>query len=146
MLDHPAAGHDHRAEGRSGIPVQVLSEFFELFQFLVLGSALAAAIQVFVDQSVLSGATGIYLAIAGMMMLAFLLSICSSVDAFVVAGLGASLGLGPILAFLTFGPLMNLKSMPMYLRLFTASSVAVLAIIVTQVVFVSAALAELRAW
>jgi hypothetical protein len=96
-----------------------LEEFVELFQFLVVGSALAAAIQVFVRGSALAQTGGLLLPIGAMMGLAFLLSICSSVDAFVVAGLGSGLGLGPILAFLTVGPLMNLKSMPIYFRLFS---------------------------
>jgi uncharacterized membrane protein YraQ (UPF0718 family) len=63
-----------------------------------------------------------------------------------VAGLGSALGLGPVLAFLTFGPLVNLKSVPMYLRLFSIPAVAMLVIVVTQVAFVSSAVVELRAW
>ena len=55
----------------------------------------------FPDPSVRWAFSGLYFAIFAMMFLAFLLSICSSVDAFVVAGFGG-LGLGPVLAFLTF--------------------------------------------
>ena len=54
-----------------------------------------------------------------MMALGFVLSICSSVDALVIAGLGGGLGTGPLLAFLVMGPVLNLKSLPLYGRLFS---------------------------
>jgi len=138
--------HDHGMSGWRSWSSRALEEFFELFQFLVVGSALAAFVQVFLKQDVLTSAEGVYLSIAAMMTLAFLLSICSSVDAFVVAGLGAGLGLGPILAFLTLGPLVNLKSIPMYLRLFSVPAVFALVVVVTQIAFVSSVFVELRGW
>lgn len=138
-------GHDHSG-GPASIPARVLEEFFELFQFLVIGAALAAAIQVFADQEQFLSASGVFLAIGALMFLAFLLSICSSVDAFVVAGFGGALGLGPALAFLVFGPLVNLKAIPMYLRLFSAPAVAMLVLVCAQVAFVGGVVAELRGW
>lgn len=137
--------HDHDRGPRTWAP-RALDEFFELFQFLVVGAALAAFIQVFLDQEQLLGAHGIFLSVAAMMALGFLLSICSSVDAFVVAGLGAGLGMGPTLAFLTFGPLVNLKSLPLYLRLFSVPAVIGLALICGQIAFAAGALVELRGW
>ena len=139
-------GHEAGGSGWQSWAHRILEEFFELFQFLVVGSALAAFVQVFLKQGVLTSAEGLYLSIAAMMVLAFLLSICSSVDAFVIAGLGGTLGLGPILAFLTLGPLVNLKSVPMYLRLFSVPAVIALIIVVTQVSFVASAVVELRGW
>lgn len=144
-LEGAMEGHDHDTGPRSWAP-RALEEFFELFQFLVLGSALAAFIQVFLDQEQLLSAQGVFLSIAAMMFLAFLLSICSSVDAFVVAGLGGALGIGPTLAFLTFGPVVNLKSIPMYLRLFSGPAVAIIVVVALQVSFVSSGVVELRGW
>jgi len=135
----------HAAHATAKFPARVIEEFLELFQYLVVGSALAALVQVFLDQDGLLSANGIYLAIAAMMFLAFLLSICSSVDAFVVAGLGG-VGLGPALAFLTLGPLVNLKSVPMYLRLFSVPAILAISFICIQIAFVSAVVVELRAW
>ncbi|WBL37453.1 permease [Tepidiforma flava] len=139
-------GEGHAASGPGTWAPRILEEFFELFQFLVVGAALAAAIQVFADQEEFLSARGVFLSIAAMMFLAFLLSICSSVDAFVVAGLGGAIGLGPALGFLVFGPLVNLKSIPMYLRLFSGPAVVLLVVICAQVAFAGAAIAELRAW
>jgi uncharacterized membrane protein YraQ (UPF0718 family) len=137
--------HEHHDSGPKTWAPRALDEFFELFQFLVLGSALAAAIQVFLDRQVLTSAEGVFLSIAAMMFLAFLLSICSSVDAFVVAGFGG-LGLGPTLAFLTLGPVVNLKSVPMYLRLFSLPAVIGVTLVAVEVVFVSGVVLEYRAW
>jgi len=137
--------HLHGTAPRDLAP-RVLEEFFELFQYLAIGAALAAAIQVFTNQEDFLAANGVFLSIAAMMFLAFLLSICSSVDAFVVAGLGGAVGLGPALGFLVFGPLVNLKSVPMYLRLFSGPAVVLLIVICAQVAFAGAAIAELRAW
>ena len=137
--------HDHSG-GYSLMPGQILREFFELFQFLVIGSAMAAAIQVFVDQSILTDSQGIFLTVGAMMLLAFMLSICSSVDAFVVSGLGGTLGTGPILAFLVFGPVVNLKSMPLYLRLFSVPAVVAIVVLAIQISFVSSVVVQLRGW
>ncbi|QFG03140.1 hypothetical protein Tbon_07465 [Tepidiforma bonchosmolovskayae] len=144
--EFPAEAGPRPPAGPAAWAPRVLEEFFELFQYLVIGAALAAAIQVFASQEDFLSASGVFLSIAALMFLAFLLSICSSVDAFVVAGLGGAIGLGPALAFLVFGPLVNLKSIPMYLRLFSGPAVAVLVVICAQVAFVGAAVAELRAW
>lgn len=148
----PAVARSHGKDDEAGMgflagmPGATLREFFELFQFLVLGSALAAAIQVFMDQSLLTDAQGVYLSVAALMALAFLLSICSSVDAFVVAGLGGALGTGPILAFLVFGPIANLKSMPLYFRLFRAPAVIAIVVIAAQIAFVTGVTVQLRGW
>ena len=140
------AHDDHQDHGDlSTLAPRALGEFFELFQFLVFGAALAAAIQAYFDQGLLTSANGLFVSVAAMMFLAFLLSICSSVDAFVVAGLGG-LGLGPTLAFLTFGPIVNLKSVPMYMRLFSVPAFLAVAVIATQVSFVAAIISEYRAW
>ena len=87
------ADHDHAGEGWRSIPGHVLTQFFELFQYLVVGSALAAVIQLYVSQSSFLGASGVFLPILALMGLAFLLSICSSVDGFVMAGLARASGL-----------------------------------------------------
>jgi uncharacterized membrane protein YraQ (UPF0718 family) len=145
----PAEGHDtHTPVGpwHERVPAEILADFVGLFTWLVLGSALAAGLQVFVDNSVFTGQSGLVVPIAMMMALGFVLSICSSVDALVIAGLGGSLGTGPLLAFLTFGPIVNLKSMPLYGRLFSVTAVALLCLVASEVVFATATVVELRGW
>ena len=54
-----------------------------MMQVLVFGAAIAAATQVLIPRSAITGlGAGIVLSILAMMSLAFVLSICSTVDAF----------------------------------------------------------------
>jgi uncharacterized membrane protein YraQ (UPF0718 family) len=53
-----------------------------------------------------------------MQALAFVLSICSTVDAFVALGFTGLFSAGSVLAFLVFGPMVDIKSIMMYRRVF----------------------------
>lgn len=57
------------------------------------------------------------------MALAIVLSICSTVDAFVVLGFVGTFSPGAILAFLVFGPMVDIKSTLMYLSVFRKRAV-----------------------
>ena len=50
--------------------------------------------------------------------LAFLLSVCSTVDAFLALSFARTFTTGSILTFLTFGPMVDIKSTLMFLSLF----------------------------
>jgi len=86
-------------------------EFFDIGRFLVIGSLLAAGMQTFIPQSVLlSIGTGPLTSVLVMVSLAILLSICSTVDAFVALGFASTFSTGSILAFLIFGPMVDIKT------------------------------------
>jgi hypothetical protein len=53
-----------------------------------------------------------------MMALAFVLSICSTVDAFVALSFVNTFTTGSILGFLVFGPMVDIKSAMMFLSVF----------------------------
>jgi uncharacterized protein len=53
-----------------------------------------------------------------MQALAFILSICSTTDAFVALGFANTFTLGSVLGFLTFGPMVDIKSTLMFLGVF----------------------------
>ncbi len=94
-------------------------EFFEMGRYLVLGAALAAAMQALVPQSILLAVGhGPVTSVLVMLSLAAILSICSTVDSFVALGFAGSFSPGAILAFLVFGPMVDIKSTLMYLRVF----------------------------
>ena len=125
----PTDGHTC-AQKRSNSPqtvfgklVQVfqvaLDEFFEMGKYLILGSLLSAGMQTFIPQSILLEiGKGPVLSVLVMMALAVLLSICSTVDSFVVLGFIGTFSLGGILAFLVYGAMVDIKSTFMYLRVF----------------------------
>jgi len=84
-------------------------DFVFMGKYLVLGASVAAALQTFVPQSVVgSVATTPIVNLLAMMLLAFLLSLCSESDAFVAASF-VQFGVGAHLAFLVFGPMVDTK-------------------------------------
>ena len=83
-------------------------------RFLILGAAIAAAVQTFIPQSILNGVANLpILSLIAMMALAFIMSLCSESDAFVAASFTA-FGPAPQLAFLVFGPMVDLKLGALY--------------------------------
>lgn len=83
-------------------------------RFLIMGAAIAAAVQTFVPQSILDGLASLpVLSIIAMMVLAFVMSLCSESDAFVAASFTA-FGPAAQLAFLVFGPMVDLKLGALY--------------------------------
>jgi uncharacterized membrane protein YraQ (UPF0718 family) len=94
-------------------------EFFEMGRYLILGSMLAASLRIFVTQQQLEAlATNPVSSVLVMQALAFILSICSTTDAFVALGFANTFTLGSILGFLTFGPMVDIKSTLMFLGVF----------------------------
>jgi uncharacterized membrane protein YraQ (UPF0718 family) len=72
-----------------------------------------------------------WLAIPAAMMLAAVMSICSTVDAFVGLSLANTLPPAAVMAFLVFGPIIDLKSIPMFAGLFGwATTLRMLALVV----------------
>jgi uncharacterized membrane protein YraQ (UPF0718 family) len=83
-------------------------------RFLILGAAIAAAVQTFVPQSIVDGVAGLpVISLIAMMGLAFVMSLCSESDAFVAASF-TSFGPAAQLAFLVFGPMVDMKLGALY--------------------------------
>lgn len=94
-------------------------EFFEMGRYLILGSMLAAGMRVLVTQNQLEAlATNPVNSVLVMQALAFILSICSTADAFVALDFANTFTLGSVLGFLTFGPMVDIKSTMMFLGVF----------------------------
>lgn len=105
-------------------------EFFEMGRYLIVGAMLAAAMQTFVPQaSLLAIGNGPLLSVLVMLTLAIVLSICSTVDAFVALGFVGSFSFGSILAFLVFGPMVDIKSIMMYRQVFKSRVVLYLVLL-----------------
>jgi uncharacterized membrane protein YraQ (UPF0718 family) len=99
-------------------------EFYEMGRFLILGAALAAAMQTLIPQQLLlQVGRGPVSSVLVMLALAVILSICSTVDAFVVLGFVSIFSPGAILAFLIFGPMVDIKTTFMYLSVLNKRSV-----------------------
>jgi uncharacterized membrane protein YraQ (UPF0718 family) len=87
-----------------------------MVRYLILGCLLAAGMQTLVPQSaLLTIGQGPVISVIALQALAFVLSVCSTVDAFLALAFSATFTTGSLLAFLTFGPMVDIKSALMFL-------------------------------
>lgn len=126
--------HDHvHGSRRASFFAHLAGDFVFMARYLVLGASVAGALQTFVPQSILSSVAGTpVLDLLAMMLLAFVLSICSESDAFVAASF-VQFGVGAQLAFLVFGPMLDTKLGFLYGGTFDKSFLRTVAIVVTAV-------------
>jgi uncharacterized protein len=95
------------------------TEFFDMGKYLVIGSLLAAGMQTLVAQETLTAlGRGPVVSVLVMQGLAFLLSVCSTVDAFLALAFVGTFTTGSIITFLTFGPMVDIKSTLMFAGVF----------------------------
>lgn len=106
------------------------NEFFEMGRFLVMGCILAAAMQTLVNQSALQviGQDPVF-SVLVMQGLAFVLSVCSTVDSFLALAFINTFSLGAIIAFLAFGPMVDIKSTLMFMGVFKKRTVVYLIVL-----------------
>ena len=113
----------------SDVLEQSSREFLDLLALLVLGCLIAALVQTWLPRSWLltvGGApTGSILAL---MLLAVVVSVCSSVDAFLALGFAAQVTPGALLAFLLLGPVVDLKLVGLFTVLMRPRAIAITAI------------------
>lgn len=85
-------------------------EFLNLALLLVAGCAIAALVQTLLPRQWLLAVGGApTLSIVALMLLSLVVSVCSSVDAFLALGFAAHVTPGAVLAFLLLGPVIDLK-------------------------------------
>lgn len=129
----------HKGNKLTTLFVHTSDEFFEMGKFLIIGSILTSFIQTLVSNETLSniggGTLGSY---AFMMGFAFILSLCSTSDAFVAATFLHTFAPGPLLAFLVFGPMLDFKNALMLLSVFKTRFVLYLSFLIISIVFVGA--------
>jgi uncharacterized protein len=102
----------------------MVRELRELGAILILGSAIAAAVQVLVPRGViLDLGQGLVSSIVAMMLLAVVISICSTVDSFFALSFASAFTTGSLLAFLVFGPMIDLKNIGLLLSVFKGRAV-----------------------
>lgn len=140
-----ACGHNHLRHEKNvkGIFVDVIAhtsiELYEVGRFLIIGACLSAAMQVFVPREYLFLlGTNRVLAILSMMLLAFVLSLCSEADAFIAATFQKQFLDSALVGFLIFGPMMDIKNMLMLSTVFKPKLLAKFMLTIAVVCFVMA--------
>ncbi|RCJ31572.1 permease [Nostoc minutum NIES-26] len=113
-----------------------IQELRELGGVMVLGSAIAAAIQVLAPRElILSLGAGPITSIVVMLILAVVVSICSTVDSFFALSFASTFSSGSLLAFLVFGPMIDIKSVGLMLSIFKPRTVFYLFALAGQLTF-----------
>lgn len=139
-FDAAAAAAMNRPSAKPNIPWKdrlplllenMVQELRELGGILVLGSLLAAIIQVAVPREwVLSIGQGPITSVVAMLILGGVISICSTVDSFFALSFATTFTSGAILAFLVFGPMFDLKSLGLLLTIFRPRAMIYLVVLI----------------
>ncbi|TXK20011.1 permease [Homoserinibacter sp. GY 40078] len=118
--DTPAAGSRMRRSA-----VGFAEETSAMLPALLIGCFLAGAIQVGVPRDVLIALGGDPIwSVLALMALAFVVGVCSNVDAFFILSFGSTFMPGAIVAFLTFGAMVDVKMLALLRTTFTTATLA----------------------
>ena len=108
-----------------------VSESTALMPALIVGALIAGVIQVGVSREVLLAlGTDPIISVLALIMLAFVISVCANVDAFFILPLAQTFLPGSIVAFLVFGPLIDIKMVALLRTTFTGRTITLMAAVV----------------
>lgn len=137
--------HVHDKNWRSFF-IHAGDEFVDMSKYLVIGALITACIQTFISRSdLISLGNGPVASYAFMMGFAYVLSLCSTSDAFVASAFSHTFALGPLLSFLVLGPMLDFKSTLMLLSTFRTRFVIGLSLAIIILVFAGSWLINLLA-
>lgn len=144
---HAPGGHsheDHHSGNRmTAFFMHASDEFFEMGKYLVFGCLLTAGIQAMVARESLAAiGHGPWSSHLFMMGFAYVLSLCSTSDAFVASSFLSTFTAGSLLTFLVFGPMLDFKSTLMLLSVFKSRFVLLLALLIGVTVLAGSLLFE----
>ncbi|MCH5586380.1 permease [Shimazuella sp. AN120528] len=134
--------HEHHKHEQDDKVIHALHhgvfEFISTGKYFVLGAIIAALFQTFIGVSGISHlSTADWLTMLLVMGVAFGISVCSSADAFIAASFRNFLPTSSIVAFLVFGPMVDLKNISMMLGSFRPRVVALFFFGTTLITFSS---------
>jgi uncharacterized membrane protein YraQ (UPF0718 family) len=105
-----------------------VSESTTLMPALMVGAFIAGALQVGVSRDVLVAlGTDPIISVVAMLALAFVISVCANVDAFFILPFAQTFLPGSIVAFLVFGPLIDIKMVALLRTTYTTRAIATIA-------------------
>lgn len=114
-----------------------IDEFFSMGKYLIIGALIAAAAQTYIKTSTLVAiGQGEASSSIVMMTLAFVLSLCSEADAFIASSFRSTFSTGSLVAFLVFGPMIDIKNVLMMLGTFKTKLVLMIVSSTALLVFV----------
>jgi uncharacterized membrane protein YraQ (UPF0718 family) len=133
-----ACDHAHDAHGTvlERSLAQFVAELRAVMPALIIGSALAGAVQVIVPRSALVAiGSNPVLSIVAMIILAVTVSLCSNVDSFFALSFASTFTTGSLVAFLLVGPVVDIKMIALLRTTFTARVIVVISAVVVLAAF-----------
>lgn len=104
-------GHNKNKSKITSVLDHTSDELYNIGKYLIVGALMSAGFQTFISRnSLMSVGQSTLLSIVILMVLAFVISICSSADAFIAKTFLGQFTLGAIIAFLILGPMIDLKN------------------------------------
>lgn len=108
-----------------------ISESTALMPALTVGALIAGAIQVGVPRDILLAlGSDPLISVLALIALAFIISVCASVDAFYILPFAQTFLPGSIVAFLVFGPLIDVKMVALLRTTYTMRTIGLIAAVV----------------
>ena len=150
--DNCSCGHSHNSSEHKNkvlrnieeIISHTSAEFYDIGRFFIMGVFLSTCMQVFVPKEFISSlGGGVLSSIIVMMLLGFVLSICSETDAFVARSFLGQFTTGSILGFLILGPMIDIKNTIMLCGSFKLSFVVKLIFLIVTICFILAVIANI---
>lgn len=126
-----------RLSGFEAVVLHAAGEFFEVGGYLIAGAAFSSVLQVFVPKTALTALAGNETwSLLVMMLAAFLLSICSTADAFIGRAFASAIPISSVMGFLVLGPMLDLKNILLLLGHFRKRFVCLLILVLIPLSFI----------
>lgn len=146
LHDHSHSHHHHDKAKRDSfggnvwsVLVHGIDEFFDTGRYLIIGALIASSMQVYLPtQFMMQLTSSKIVGILVMLILAFTMSLCSEADAFVGSSLLSLFGTNAIVAFLVFGPMVDIKNLMMMKRSFHGKFILQLIALISVIVTIYA--------
>lgn len=146
LHDHSHSHHHHDKAKRESfggnvwsVLVHGIDEFFDTGRYLIIGALIASSMQVYLPtQFMMQLTSSKIVGILVMLILAFTMSLCSEADAFVGSSLLSLFGTNAIVAFLVFGPMVDIKNLMMMKRSFHGKFILQLIALISVIVTIYA--------
>lgn len=121
----------------ANISSTALHDFMDITVFLILGAILAACAKLYLQAGTIERISQEQpvIAIPLMMLMAVLMCLCSEADAFVAASF-TKMHVSAKLAFLVLGPMLDLKLLMMFTRVFRAKLIGIIVVCTVLQVFI----------
>lgn len=113
------------------------NEFLNISMYFILGAFISSIFVTFMQEGLINNIVyGKVMKILIMMILSFLLSLCSEADAFIARTFLDNFGVGGVIAFLILGPMMDLKNLILSFGFFKKKFIFKLLSIIISIVFI----------